>query len=56
MANNTQPPQSTQKYIQNKSAMYPGYNPGTPAHLPISGSFSILLPIKATQSLIKDLK
>ena len=36
--------------------MYPGYNPGTPAHLPISSSFSILPPIEATQSLIKDLE
>ena len=56
MANNTQPPQSVQRCIQNRSAMYPGYNPGTPAHLPILSSSSILLPIKATQSLIKDLK
>jgi len=48
MANNTQPPQSAQRYIQDKSAMHPGYNPGTPTHLPILGSFSILLPIEVT--------
>ena len=56
MANNTQPPQSAQKYIQDRSAIYPGYNLGTPAHLPILGSSFILLLIKVTQLLIKDLE
>ena len=36
--------------------MYLRYNLGTLAHLPILGSSSILLPIEATQFLIKDLE
>jgi len=56
MANNMQPPQSAQKCIQDKSAMYSGYNPSTPTHLPLLGSFFILLPTKVTQLSIEDLK
>jgi hypothetical protein len=56
MTNNTQPSQSAQRCIQDRSTIYPGYNPGTLTHLPILGSSSILLPTEETQSLIKDLE